>query len=335
MDEPAPFSAPVDPVDPLDPLDPVGPDHPFDQLLRGVRADGGRMERRELPAPWVLSLPEETSPESLTLYAPLRGEVWFAAGDGRGPVPLRVGDAVVAHGRTARTVTLSGAEGTELLVGTYQVRGAVARRLLGVLPPAFAVPGGEGCAEVLDVVRAQAAACRQTGRQVVLDRLLDWLLVCTLRSWFDDSPETSAETSPETSPGASPGWFRAVGDATIGPALRALHAAPERPWTLAALAREAGVSRSTFAGRFTRLVGEPPLTYLTGWRMALAADLLTGSTATVAAVAHQVGYADAFGFSAAFKRVHGVSPSAYREGERAGERAGDTAGAAPPYCCPA
>lgn len=73
------------------------------------------------------------------------------------------------------------------------------------------------------------------------------------------------------------------------------------------------MSRTTPAGRFAKLVGKPPLTYLTDWRMTLAADLLTETTATVAAVAHQVGYADAFGVSAAFKRIHGVSPSEYRK----------------------
>lgn len=98
----------------------------------------------------------------------------------------------------------------------------------------------------------------------------------------------------------------------VGPVLQAMHAAPQRGWTLALLAREAGVARTTLATRFARLVGLPPLTYLTEWRMAVAADLLAESSATVASVARKVGYADAFGFSAAFKRVHGFSPSECR-----------------------
>ncbi|MEV0085187.1 helix-turn-helix transcriptional regulator [Saccharopolyspora sp. NPDC050642] len=103
-----------------------------------------------------------------------------------------------------------------------------------------------------------------------------------------------------------------------------MHAAPEKPWTLAALAREAGVSRTTLAGRFAKLVGEPPLTYLTDWRMTLAADLLAESTDPVAAIAHRVGYADAFGFSAAFKRFHGVSPSKYRQEAECAIRCGQS-----------
>ncbi|TDC28033.1 AraC family transcriptional regulator [Streptomyces sp. 8K308] len=271
---------------------------PFDELLRGIRADGTAFRRADLSPPEAV---RATDGAPLTLYAPLRGEAWVSPGAGEEPGPVRVGDALLVRG--AAPFTLSGPPGSTepvaLLVAAYHVRGRVAKRLLDVLRPVLVVPGGDGCAELVGALDTQLAAC-PPGRQVVLDRLLDWLLVCTLRAWFDG-------------PGAlPPGWVRAMGDEAIGPALRAMHAAPERPWTLAALAREAGVSRTTLASRFTRLVGEPPLTYLTDWRMTLAADLLTESAATVGAVARQVGYADAFGFSAAFKRVHGVSPSEYR-----------------------
>jgi AraC-like DNA-binding protein len=189
---------------------------------------------------------------------------------------------------------------TVLLVGTFQVRTNVSQRLLGVLPPLLVMPGNDGCGSLLDFLDAQTTSC-PPGRQVVLDRLLDWLLVCALRGWLDQ-------------PGAVPaGWFRALGDEAVGPVLRAMHAAPDKPWTLATLAGEAGVARTTLAGRFAKLVSKPPLTCLTDWRMTLAADLLTESTATVAAVAREVGYTDAFGFSAAFKRIHGISPSEYRK----------------------
>ncbi|MEK8104901.1 AraC family transcriptional regulator [Micromonospora sp. M12] len=163
-----------------------------------------------------------------------------------------------------------------LLVGVYHVRGLVPQRLLGALPPVLVVPEDQDCAELRDYLEAQLEAGRP-GRQVVLDRLLDWLLVCTVRDWFDQ-PEAEA-----------PGWYRALSDDTVGPVLCAMHDAPGRPWTLASLAAQAGVSRSTLAKRFTELVGEPPLTYLTDWRMTLAADLLTESTATVAAVARHLG----------------------------------------------
>jgi SRSO17 transposase len=95
---------------------------------------------------------------------------------------------------------------------------------------------------------------------------------------------------------------------------------PARRWTVAELAARVGQSRATFAARFTGAVGEPPLTYLTGWRMALAADLLRDTEETVAAVAREVGYGDAFAFSVAFKRARGVSPSDWRRQVRSGWR---------------
>ncbi|MEE1940615.1 AraC family transcriptional regulator [Streptomyces sp. TRM 70361] len=288
---------------------------PFDELLRGVRADGDDLGRTELSPPWERRF-DGGAP--LTLCAPLRGEGWLsgaAAEDGE-PRLVRAGDVVVVRGPGPFVLSDRPAPGTEpadrtvLLTGTFHARGVVARRLLGVLPPALVVPGDEECLSLLRTLEAQIAPTCQPGQQVVRDRLLDWLLVCTLRAWFD---------LPEAVTPGPPGWIRALGDEVTGPALRAMHAAPDRSWTLAALAREAGVSRTTLADRFTRLVGEPPLTYLTDWRMALAADLLTESTAvTVASVARRVGYADAFGFSAAFKRFHGASPSEYRRTPRTG-----------------
>jgi AraC-like DNA-binding protein len=253
---------------------------PFDDLLRGVRANGAGFERHELSGTF------EAGGTGLTLCMLLRGEARLSHGE-----TVRAGDIAVLRGAGAM------AGDATVLVGTYDVRGAVSRRLLDVLPPVLVVPDEHGCEQHRDFLDAQVG---QPGAQVVLDRLLDWLLVCTLREWFDQ---------PEAVP---PGWFRALGDDAVGLALRAMHAAPERPWTLADLAREAGVSRTTLAARFAKLVGTPPLTYLTDWRMALAADLLTESTATVAAVARQVGYADAFSFSAAFKRRHGMSPTEHR-----------------------
>jgi AraC-like DNA-binding protein len=278
---------------------------PFDDLLRGVRADGAGLDRTELSPPWALRF----DTPALTLCAPLRGQAWISHPESARPRPVRVGETAIVRGPFALSDGPEPDDRTVLLVGTYDVLGEVSRRLLGVVPPVLVVPDGDGCESVRDYLDVQSGAPRP-GQQVVQDRLLDWLLVCTLRGWFD---------RPEAAP---PGWYRALGDDTIGPVLRAMHAAPHRPWTLAALAGEAGVSRTTLAKRFSALVGEPPLTYLTDWRMTLAADVLTASDATVAAVAHRVGYADAFGFSAAFKRFHGVSPSEYRRACRAGECAG-------------
>jgi AraC-like DNA-binding protein len=180
------------------------------------------------------------------------------------------------------------------------VQGEISARLLDALPVVLRVDSGGAGDPVLDHLAAEVAT-DTPGQQVVLDRLLDWLLVCTIREWFDRPG------------GEPPAWYSAARDPVVGDALRLLHAEPAAGWTVESLAGRTGVSRATLAKRFTELGGEPPLTYLTRWRMALAADrLVEQHDATVAEVARAVGYSDAFGFSAAFKRTRGVSPSEYR-----------------------
>jgi AraC-like DNA-binding protein len=115
---------------------------------------------------------------------------------------------------------------------------------------------------------------------------------------------------------AAPAWFRAMDDPAIGAALRAVHAQPQRPWTVAELAAEATLSRATFARRFHELVGVAPLAYVTDWRMALAREQLRDSDAGLAAIAQSLGYASEFSFAAAFKRHEGVAPGRWRAAVR-------------------
>ena len=147
-----------------------------------------------------------------------------------------------------------------------------------------------------DAVRLSA------GSQALMDRLLDWALVCTLRSWLAEQQH------------CAPAWYRGMSDPVVGPALSAIHDRPFDRWTVASLATEAAVSRALFARRFTEVMGEPPLAYLTEWRMAEAEELLADPARSVAQVATTVGYSDAFGFSAAFKRLRGTSPTEFRVG---------------------
>lgn len=190
---------------------------------------------------------------------------------------------------------------TTVLVGTYLLDGEISGRLLDALPPLLVLPSG-GRPGPLPALLDDEIARDEPGQSVVLDRLLDLLLIDALRTWF-------------SRPGAeAPAWYRALGDPVVGQALRLLQNEPAHPWTVAALAGRTGVSRAGLARRFTELVGEPPMAYLTGWRLAVAADLLRETDATVEAVAHKVGYSQAFAFSTAFKRVRGVSPQDYRKG---------------------
>lgn len=186
---------------------------------------------------------------------------------------------------------------TVTLHGIYELHGSAGARLLDLLPTLTAVPASPRTRAPLELLAAEAQR-EEPGQDAVLHRLLEFVLVVALRSWGADTE--------------IPTWFGAIAEPAIGEALALLHADPRRGWTTAALATEVRMSRAAFSARFTRLVGEPPMAYLTGWRMTLAADLLRDTDATVAAVAREVGYENAFAFSTAFKRVHGRSPAAWR-----------------------
>lgn len=190
-------------------------------------------------------------------------------------------------------------DATVMLIGTYEQETSVGAHVLAHLPDLV----------VLGDVRSPVAATlaeelvRQAPGQVaVLDRLLDLVLIHALRTAYDD--------------GLLRGWPSAQADPLIARALGLVHEYPQRPWSVATLAAEVGLSRAAFARRFADRVGEPPLTYLTRWRISLAADLLTGTDLTLEAVAARVGYANAFALSAAFKRLRGVAPSQFRSAAR-------------------
>lgn len=307
----------------------------FGDLLRGVRSHGAVFGYSLLSAPWSLDFVDGAP---LTLAVVVQGGGWFARAGGeqvwaeggdtvvvRGPEPFAFLDdpdtpaEPVACGRHCSAPELGGARHrlgwaecgdpdapTALVVGAYPVHGAIGDRLLRALPPILRIPAeADQDADAVTRYLAAEVTADRPGQQIVLDRLLDWLLVCTLRAWFDTRRETA------------PAWYTAQHDPVVGPVLRLVHTELATPWTVAGLARRAGVSRATLAKRFTDLVGEPPLTYLTRWRMTVAADRLAERPdLTLAEVAREVGYADAFTFSSAFKRVQGVNPSDHRRRTR-------------------
>lgn len=186
-----------------------------------------------------------------------------------------------------------------MLHGIYDLHGSVGDRLLDMLPQMTVVPAGPRTRQPLEMLSAEAQR-DEPGQHAVLNRLLELVLVIALRSW-------GANADPQLPP-----WLAATADPAIGQALATLHADPRRRWTTATLAATVGMSRAAFSARFASLIGTPPMTYLTGWRMTLAADLLRDTNATIATVAREVGYDNAFAFSTAFKRIHGHSPTAWR-----------------------
>ncbi|MBP2354834.1 AraC-like DNA-binding protein [Kribbella aluminosa] len=186
---------------------------------------------------------------------------------------------------------------TTMVRGAYDLRGGAGERVLALLPQLAVVSATPNTRPALDLLTTEIAR-EEPGQDAVLRRLLDFVLVLALRAWC-------AEVQ-------LPSWYQALSAQGVGDALRLMHEDPARRWSVAELAAEAGLSRATFAARFSKLVGQPPLTYLTNWRMTLAADRLRTTTDTVATVAREVGYEDPFAFSVAFKRIYNQPPTTWR-----------------------
>ncbi|MEV3938759.1 AraC family transcriptional regulator [Glycomyces sp. NPDC049804] len=302
---------------------------PLSELLGGIRAEGAILSDAILKAPWVVSF-DDRAP--LTMVTVARGgggvlllhdgtRVALKAGQTAvvsGGEPFRMADEAASVDRphleywltcfdpeacaeAAVSQPIGGdGEATALFVGAYRASGRRHERLLRALPPVLVIDDDSDICIWLDSSAADFAS-RKPGTQAFIDRLFDWGLVCTLRTWFDQQGAQA------------PVWYRGFADPVAGPALEAIHTRPANPWTVADLAGEAGVSRALLAKRFNEVMGEPPLTYLTEWRMQLAEELLADPDLTVAQVARRIGYADQFGFSNAFKRRKGKSPSEYRK----------------------
>jgi AraC-like DNA-binding protein len=188
---------------------------------------------------------------------------------------------------------------TVFLVGAYEHLSDISDRLLRALPPVIYVPVDDWDSPLVAMLCDEVVK-DEPGQAAVLDRLLDLLVTAVLKAWFAKNEANRPE------------WWRFQGDRVVERALRLMHDYPARQWTMAALAAETGASRASLARKFSDLVGEPPMTFLKNWRMALAADLLCLPNESVGTVAEKVGYSSAYAFSAAFKRVRGISPQAHR-----------------------
>jgi AraC-like DNA-binding protein len=303
------------------------------RLLDGPRGRDAYLLRVTMEPPWSVLLADEAP---LGLLAVLGGTAWMTTDEGppvelapgavlvsRGPDPCTLSDS---PGRPPEVHVLPGVRctspdgeditermqlgvrawgndpdgSTVLLMGCYQVRGEVSQRLLSALPQTIHLPPGAIDTPLVPML-ADEIVKDAPGQAAVLDRLFDLLLVAVLRAWLA-----------RQQPGGS-GWYAAQADPVVGPALRLMHEEPARPWTVAELAARVGISRAGLARRFTELVGEPPMTYLTQWRLALAADRMLDPRSTLDTVAREVGYSSPFALSAAFKRARGISPREHRE----------------------
>jgi AraC-like DNA-binding protein len=147
---------------------------------------------------------------------------------------------------------------------------------------------------------------KRPGGEAMLERMSELMFIDAVRRYVDSLPPNSA------------GWLAGLRDPFVGKSLRLLHEQPGTAWTIDELGRQVGLSRSTLHERFVAFIGEPPMQYLTNWRMQIAAGLLRDSNATVAVIAMEVGYDSEAAFSRAFKRLTGMPPASWRR--RRGKR---------------
>jgi AraC-like DNA-binding protein len=309
-------------------------------LLDGVRARGAFVLRMKMDPPWSMSIRDE----ALTLICQTGGSA-VIVGESSGITWLNPGDVALARGTEyylfaddpgstpmvvihpgQRCTTLSGEDlrfemslgvrtwgnsasgATTSVICAYEGRSEVSDRLLAALP-AVVVLRADDWNSPLVAMLAEEAGLDGPGQEAYLDRLLDVLLIAVLRAWFDRGEN-------------APTWWHAERDPVVGRALKLIYNNPSHPWTVANLAAAVGNSRAVFARRFTDQVGEPPIAFLTSWRLAMAADMLRSSRTTIAAIARQVGYGTPFALSSAFKRAYGVSPNTYRADVGASEATG-------------
>ena len=192
------------------------------------------------------------------------------------------------------------------LCGAYQFSGDVGPGLLDALPQVLPLTAAsEDSLHALIAVLSRELAAIAPGHRTVLDRLLDAVLVMSLRAAMQQSA-------------TAPGWYQALADPRLRPAVEAIHRDPARLWTVPELAAISGVSRATFARMFPRVLGQSPMQYLTDWRMTLARDTLrTDDRATLAQIAARIGYASPYAFAAAFQRHHGEPPGRWRQSQTA------------------
>jgi AraC-like DNA-binding protein len=293
-------------------------------LLRAVSFESALVFRAELTAPWGVRLPGD---KAAAFHFVLRGRARVEL-EGAMPLEVCAGDLVVLPQDRPHVVrdearsdvvdfevparangllqhVRLGGEGaaTSTLSACFHLAGPQLERLLGALPPIIHLPGGDARGvpwldAVLQSLAAEASAGRPGGIAIVT-RLAEVVFVHAVRRWL----ETSS---------TSTGWAAALRDPQLAQVLSAVRGSPETKWTVERLARTAGMSRSAFAERFAKAVGEPPVAYVTRWRMHRAAELLRERGGTIASVAAELGYASEAAFSRMFKRVVGETPAAWR-----------------------
>jgi AraC-like DNA-binding protein len=298
--------------------------------ITAMRTGRPHSTRYELYAPWGMHFP---SSDGAGFHIVLRGSCWLIPPQPDPPVALSVGDVAFVRGQSThgladtpsspRTEIQLGhgdvpygrvrgqgsGPATVVLCGAYLLDETRAHPLLAEVPQVIHLPAQVGRHSSLRAaVELLGSELDQPlpGIGAIVPALLDTLLLYILRAWFEQRSHDESAT----------GWAAALNEPAIVAALTCIHHDPAHPWTVAKLATRAGLSRAAFARRFTALIGQPPLTYLTWWRMTTAAQGLRESDAPLRIIARRAGYTSEVAFAAAFKREIGLTPGRYRSSDK-------------------
>lgn len=301
------------------------------EVLQALRLQTAVFCRSELTAPWGVEIHQEYG-YSTKFHVLVTGQCWLQVQGWRAAIALSEGDLILlphapthilSDTLTSPVVSLeqihkpqlingfkavhyggASAETPSVVIsGGIEFRESLHNPLLAALPLLIHIRGEAG--HLMPWLRTNLESleceivCDLPGRQTVLTRLAEILFVQAVRGYLTQLPHQG-------------GWLRALIEPGISSALGLIHRQPEKHWTVALLAQQASMSRSSFAARFTQLVGNPPLKYLTQWRMSRASDLLRDQHASLQEIALRVGYDSEVAFNQAFKRWSGCPPGAYR-----------------------
>jgi AraC-like DNA-binding protein len=310
------------------------------EILHSVRLEGAVFYNAEFTAPWGFRSPPSCEvaaflgkgPKHVIIYHLLtQGRARAELDDSTHQLELVSGDivvfphgdphiisngspsSIVDNGKQLKEVfsqgmalarSGGGGESTLFVCGYMECDRELCKTFLGGLPPVFKVnvrnqPAGQWLENSIKFSAVQAGANR-AGGEALLARLSEALFVETLRRYM-------AELPPQQT-----GWLAGARDPGVGAALAHMHRAPELPWTIVKLALQVGVSRSALAERFRHYLGEPPMTYLSRWRLQLGARMLTSTSYSVARISGDVGYESEPAFNRAFKREFGAPPARFR-----------------------
>ena len=284
-------------------------------IFKSIRLEGSIFFNSRLTAPWDLQLEPSNRPrfhfvvegatwlESSALFEPARlrrGQAVFLNDGG----PHRLGDTLLEpNERKTEPMEARVPSDTEchLICGTFGFNTQLKHPLIDTLPAHIRIAISDDEQSFWSMIRIMVEELgeRQAGSDAVVDRLCELFLIKVLRSHAKDNPML-------------PGFVAALDDPITCKGLQLIHDHPATDWTLDSLAQAVGLSRSAFAKRFHQLVGVPPKTYLTTWRMHKAERLLRNPYARLAAVAQQVGYSSDAAFNRAFKQFFGKSPGAFQ-----------------------